>query len=116
MIVAIAAAHGIFVILFGRTRFSLAVAALISGAVGVMVGNPAYLSADLLGVAIGYFIGRSLVDDAKPVITKEIKLSKPVKLATCPHCKTSLQVESASHKRFKCPICAGYFDTEPQII
>lgn len=60
MVLLIAVGLALPVVLSGvifRNRKAVLFAALIMGGVGIATGNPAFILADLVGVAVGYFIG-----------------------------------------------------------
>ena len=68
-VVLIALLHAVFV--FGiaawtRSKVALIVAAIIAGIIGVATGNPAYASADLIGIAVAFWLGISLINSQKP--------------------------------------------------
>lgn len=67
--------HAVPVFLVGaitNSQILLALAAIISGAIGIATGNPAYTFADLIGVAIAYAIGVSYVRAHKPATSVPI--------------------------------------------
>ncbi len=49
-----------------RSKVALIVAAIIAGIIGVATGNPAYASADLIGIAVAFWLGISLINSQKP--------------------------------------------------
>jgi len=60
----IAASHGIPPIIgaaTGRTKTAVYVGAAIGGVIAVASGSPAYIVADLLGVALGVWLGLMMV-------------------------------------------------------
>lgn len=49
-----------------RSKVALIVAAIIAGIIGVATGNPAYAIADLIGIAVAFWLGISLINSQKP--------------------------------------------------
>jgi len=74
-VVVIAVLHGLFVT-YAAHKFSSKIitvlAAIISAIVGVATGNPAYMGADFVGVAIGLWIGIGIMEE------QPAKAPKPV--------------------------------------
>ena len=69
-IIGIALLHAIPVVLVGvitKSKTRIVITALISAIIGVAWGNPAFISADLIGVFVGYSLGSLFVTKEKPV-------------------------------------------------
>lgn len=63
-VVAIAAAHAIPPIaagMIGKSREAVAIGAIIGCAIAIASGSPAFIVADIVGVAIGTWLGLSMI-------------------------------------------------------
>ena len=61
-ILLIALLHAIPILIIGywkRTKSAIIIASILSGVIGVLTGNPAYIAQDLFGVGIGYYLAIS---------------------------------------------------------
>ena len=58
-----------------KSKRALIFAAVVAGIIGVATGNPAYMVADLIGVAIAFALGISFIDEQKP--SPESQVEKP---------------------------------------
>lgn len=68
----------VFVIaVWSKSKFALILAAIIAGIIGVATGNPAYIFADLIGVAIAFALGISFINDQKSSPAPKIEKPAP---------------------------------------
>jgi hypothetical protein len=71
----------VFVIaVWTESKFALIVAAIVAGIIGVATGNPTYIFADLIGVAIAFALGISFINfinDQKPSPAPQIERPAP---------------------------------------
>lgn len=84
VVIFIALLHAVPVLVIGvwtRSRTALVIAAVMLGAVGVLIGNPAYMVVDLVGVAIGFWSGmfalKFLKPKARPIIPAQPVATTP---------------------------------------
>ena len=63
-VLTVAAGHAIPPVIggvIGKSKAAVAIGALIGGAIAVASGNPVYIVVDLVGVALGTWLGLSIV-------------------------------------------------------
>ncbi len=80
MVFFIALLHAVFVCVIAvwtKSKVALTIAAVIAGIIGVATGNPAYMLADLIGVAIGFALGISFINDQRPVVALPVEKPPP---------------------------------------
>ena len=68
-----------FIAAWTESKVTLVLAAVVSGCIGVATGNPSYVVADLIGVAVGVALGFSLINNQMPSAApqKETPLPAP---------------------------------------
>ena len=68
-----------FIAAWTESKVALVLAAVVSGCIGVATGNPSYVVADLIGVAVGVALGFSLINNQMPSAApqKETPLPAP---------------------------------------
>lgn len=81
VVVGIVLLHAIPVLLIGilaNSKALLILAAIISGVIGIAVGNPTYTFADLFGVCLAYIVGSSIIESKRPTASsKLVQLAQP---------------------------------------
>jgi len=74
MVLFIALLHGLFVFVIGawtKSRIALLVAAIIAGTVGVMTGASIFSVADILAVALGFWMGLGIIKSHEAQLRRE---------------------------------------------
>jgi hypothetical protein len=65
-VLVVAAGHAIPPVVggvIGKSKIAVAIGAIVGGAIAIASGNPVFILADLVGVALGTWLGLSIVGD-----------------------------------------------------
>ena len=60
-----------------ESKLALVIAAIVAGIIGVATGNPSYMFADLIGVAIAFALGIAFINEQKPSPAPQIERPAP---------------------------------------
>lgn len=78
LFIALLHAVPVFVIaVWTESKFALILATVVAGIIGVAAGNPSYMVADLIGIAIAFALGISFINDQKPSAAPQIEKPPP---------------------------------------